>query len=357
MVFKIKVVLLLLRFFLTNTYEKQMSKNYFLLLAMAIILYSCKKEEAVNQSNSNPIGSDVVTTQDSVAVKKDTVEVVVKPSVPAAEQEFGFYNAFIFPKEKKEKDSIFAIFNNKYNEKERYAIYALNRLDSKHRKNADTLVVPKTVDTSLMDYSPFPKQLDILSTVNKFVVFSYPIQAYGVYNNGTLVKWGPTSMGKKTSKTKTGLTFANWKKELSISSVKSEWKLPYNFNIFNIDGIGWHEYDLPGYPASHSCLRLLKEDAVWLYSYADTWILNPGGATTKAKGTAVLVYGDYPWGKRRPWKNLLKDPNSNNVSVEEMTNMIQPKLDLIVKEQNNRIKVSDSIKLAKAALASLKTES
>lgn len=334
-----------------------MSKNYFFLIAITLFLYSCKKDQPVNQSNPSSSNPEVGYIDDSITTKKDTVKVVTKPSIPPAEQEFGFYNAFIFPKEKKEKDSIFSIFNKKYTQEERYAIYALNRLDSKHKQNADTLVVPKTIDTTLMEYSPFPKQLDVLSPVNKFVVFSYPIQAYGVYNNGTLVKWGPTSMGKKASKTKTGLTFANWKKELSISSVKSEWKLPYNFNIFNIDGIGWHEYDLPGYPASHSCLRLLKDDAIWLYSYADTWILNPGGATTKAKGTAVLVYGDYPWGKRRPWKNLLQDPNSNNVSVEEMTGMIQPKIDLIIKEQNNRIKVSDSIKLARATAANVKTES
>lgn len=355
---KLKLVLLLLNNRLIKKQMKnRLSRNYFLLLGIAFFLHSCKKDDAITQSNVTPSTGESVNKEDSIPVKKDSVKVVVKPSIPPAEQEFGFYNAFIFPKDKKDKDSIFAIFNKKYNEKERYAIYALNRLDSKHKQNADTLVVPKIIDTSLMDYSPFPKQLDVLSGVNKFVVFSYPIQAYGVYNNGTLVKWGPTSMGKKTSKTKTGLTFANWKKELTISTVKSEWKLPYNFNIFNMDGIGWHEYDLPGYPASHSCLRLLKDDAVWLYSYADTWILNPGGATTKAKGTAVLVYGDYPWGKRRPWKNLLQDPNSNNVSVDEMTNMIQPKIDLIVKEQNNRIKVSDSIKLARAAAASMKVES
>ncbi len=334
-----------------------MLKNFLVLLVLALSIYSCKKDQAIeHSSDTSSNGLDKEKSVDSAVIKKDSVKnVIVKKSIPPAEQEFGFYNAFIFPKDKKDKDSIFSIFNKKYTEQERYAIYALNRLDSKHRANADTLVVPKTIDVSLMEYAPFPIQLDVLSPVNKFVVFSYPIQAYGVYNNGTLVKWGPTSMGKKASPTKTGLTFANWKKELSISSVKSEWKLPYNFNIFNSDGIGWHEYDLPGYPASHSCLRLLKNDAVWLYSYADTWILNPGGATTKAKGTPVLVYGDYPWGKRKPWKNLLQDPNANNISVEDMTKMIQPKIDLIIKEQSNRIKISDSIKAARAAAAAVTT--
>lgn len=337
--------------------KKHVSKNYLLLLFILLSFWACKKEEVDKSIDDNTSASEDIIIKDSIIKKEnDSVKVVIKKSIPPAEQEFGFYNAFIFPKDKKDKDSIFSIFNKKYNEQERYAIYALNRLDVKNRLKADTLVVPKVIDTSLMDYSPFPKQLDILSPVNKFVVFSYPIQAYGVYNNGTLVKWGPTSMGKKTSKTKTGLTFANWKKELAISTVKSEWKLPYNFNIFNMDGIGWHEYELPGYPASHSCLRLLKNDAIWLYSYADTWILNPGGATTKAKGTAVLVYGDYPWGKRRPWKNLLQDPSSNNVSVEEMTTMLQPKIELIIKEQNNRIKVSDSIKIARSIASKQKLE-
>jgi hypothetical protein len=39
-------------------------------------------------------------------------------------QEDGFYNAFIFPKDKKMKDSLFGVFNKKYTEKERYAILA-----------------------------------------------------------------------------------------------------------------------------------------------------------------------------------------------------------------------------------------
>lgn len=328
---------------------KKKSFLFTLLIALAVI--SCKKEiEKINDKINDASSSltEDSDKKDSSVAKRDSV--VQKPSLPPAMQEYGFYNAYIFPKDKKVRDSLFTLFNKKFTEKERYAILALNRLDSKNKWNADTLVVPAKIDTTLMEYSPFPMQLDVLSPVKKFVVFSYPIQAYGVYSNGSLVKWGPTSMGKKSAKTKTGLTFANWKKKLAISTVDSEWKLPYNFNIFNLDGIGWHQYDLPGYPASHSCLRLLMNDAKWLYSYADTWVLNPGGATTKAKGTAVLVYGDYPWGKRKPWRKLLNDPNSNNISVEEMTKMIEPGIEKILKEQDNRERVVDSIKAAKAVL-------
>ncbi len=82
-----------------------------------------------------------------------------------------FYNAFAIPKDKKQRDSLYSIFSKKYTERERYAILALNRLDSKSKWNSDTLVVPVKIDTTLMAYSPFPMQLDVLSDVKKFVVF------------------------------------------------------------------------------------------------------------------------------------------------------------------------------------------
>jgi len=325
-----------------------LKQSFFYTLLFALLLTGCKKDNEKMDDQQQGTSSGTLSDDkksDSVATKAE-----VKESVPPAMQENGFYNAFPIPKDKKLRDSLYAIFSKKYTERERYAILALNRLDSKSKWNSDTLVVPAKIDTTLMAYSPFPMQLDVLSDVKKFVVFSYPIQAYAVYSNGSLVKWGPTSMGKKTAQTTRGLMFANWKKKLAISTVKSEWKLPYNFNIHNTGGIGWHQYDLPGYPASHSCLRLLMKDAIWLYNYADTWILNPGGATKKANGTPVIVFGDYPWGKRKPWRNLLNDPNANNISVEEMTNLIKPHVEKMVAEQTNREKVADSIKSAKASL-------
>lgn len=332
---------------------KKIFSSHFLIYfsILSIVLYSCKEEKPNDVSNPK----DQTTISKEIAeVSKDPDSVKVEPvkeSVSPMIQTNGFYSGIIFPKDKKLRDSLYADFEKKYSAKDRYTILALNRLDSKFKRSADTLVIPAQIDSTLMAYSPFPIQLDVLSKVKKFVIFSYPIQAYGVYSNGNLVKWGPTSMGKKTAQTTRGLTFANWKKKLAISTVDSEWKLPYNFNIHNSGGIGWHQYDLPGYPASHSCLRLLMKDAQWLYSYADTWILNPGGATTKAKGTPVMVYGDYKWGGQKPWRKLLTDPNANNISIEEMDKLLGPLVDKMIKEQTNREQVADSISQAKAIQA------
>lgn len=285
------------------------------------ILVQCKKDKVIADQS----------TDQHFPTKKDSLVETAAPK-PAIK-----YTSMIFPTKK--KDSAMAVFNKQFSEEDRYTILALNRLDSKNKWRADTLAIPDKIDHTLMMYSPFPTQLDVLKKVKKMVFFSYPIQAYALYENGKLIKWGPTSMGKKAAQTKRGLMFANWKKELAISTVNSSWKLPFNFNIHNTLGIGWHQYDLPGYPASHSCLRLLMNDAKFMYNWADQWILNKGGATVKANGTPVIVFGDYQWGGKKPWKNLILDPKSNDISVEELNNIINPHLEKILEEQRNREKV------------------
>ena len=317
-----------------------MNKNNSLLtlLFAALFLIGCNKEEKVVQTQTatptEKLNSPQAQIQDSAAT--DTL-------AAAPPKEVIGYTSVIVPSTKKGRDSVLRGLKEKYSEDELYTILALNRLDKKNINHADTLMIPQKFASDFRSYSPFPAKMNILSDVDKIVIFSYPIQAYGVYQKGELVKWGPSSMGKKSAQTKRGLMFANWKKELSISSVKSEWKLPYNFNIHNSLGIGWHEYDLPGYPASHSCLRLLRDDAKWLYNFADQWVLNKGGATTKAKGTPVIVFGDWGWGKAKPWKVLDKNPAATDVTEEELTGIIQPYKEEILKEQQNRAEVVASL--------------
>lgn len=306
-----------------------------LLLVATLFLVQCKKENKIQDTINDVV--NVITLSDSALIAKKDSAV----SEPVQQKANFKYTALIFPE--KIRDSVMSAFKKQFSEEERYTILALNRLDKKNSWRADTLMIPDKISENFLDYSPFPYQLDILSDVKKLVTFSYPIQAYAVYENGKLLKWGPSSMGKKAAQTKRGLMFANWKKELAISTVDSEWKLPYNFNIHNSLGIGWHQYDLPGFPASHSCLRLLMDDAKWMYNFADQWILNKGGATTKAKGTPVIVFGDYAWGKKKPWKQLYLDPKVTDYSVEQMNEIIQPHKEEILKEQQNRDQILASM--------------
>lgn len=318
-----------------------------LIFAFFFTITQCKKDqiqETINDVVSGaPLGKQNADEKVENSVKDSVIkDKTEKPLSPIVKEDFG-YTAFIVPKDKKQKDSAIAAFKTQYTKEEQYTILAINRLDMKNIWRADTLSIPNKIETDFLKYSPFPLTSEILKDVKKMVIFSYPIQAYGVYENGILTKWGPTSMGKKTAKTKTGLMFANWKKELAISTVKSEWKLPYNVNVHNFLGIGWHQYDLPGFPASHSCLRLLMDDAKWMYNFADTWVLNKGGATVKANGTPVLVFGEYGWGKAKPWKLLSKNPKATEITDEQLTVEIQPHISKILEEQQKREEVMASV--------------
>ena len=289
----------------------------------------CTKEQMENSSvNSGTSG----TQTDSLAQAK---EKAVQDSLEKAKERIKF-TAFVFPKNK--KDSAMAVFNEKYSKDEQFVILALNRLDQKNKWRADTLAIPEKIESDIMPYTPFPVRLDSLQDVKKIAFFSYDIHAYGLYENGNLVKWGPSSLGKKATPTKKGLMFTNWKKEVAISTSNSEWKLRWNFNIHNTAGIGWHQYDLPGFHASHSCLRLLEEDAKWMYSWADMWVLSKDGNTVVAKGTPVIVFGESDF-KSKPWLNLLNDPKANDLSVETMNSVFVPHLSKILEEQQNSEKV------------------
>lgn len=235
----------------------------------------------------------------------------------------------------KSSDSVRKIFKEKFTSQQLTTIVALNRVDKNTFATVDTLLIPDQFDDDFLAYSPFPYTLSSAKDVKKLAIFSYPIQAYGLYENGELVKWGPSSMGSKQHKTPEGLYFCNWKGEEVISTFDDEWVLRWNFNIENQEGIGWHQYQLPGTPASHSCLRLLEADAKWMFDWADEWIL-ADKETVKAKGTPVIVYGSYDFEGRKPWLNLAKNSHANDISAETLNGILGKYQAEILKEQKNR---------------------
>lgn len=221
-----------------------------------------------------------------------------------------------------------------YDSNQKHVILALNRMDAAHAAKADTLIIPDKF-TDINQYSPFPFYVPELKDIHKIVYFSYPAQAFGAYEQGKLVKWGPTNMGRKKDPTPTGLFFANWKAEETRSTFDDEWLLKWNFNIENKLGIGWHQYELPGYPASHSCLRLLEQDARYLYDWADEWVLK-GTDNVQAKGTPVIVFGSYPFGSSKPWMALVQNPRALDISPEQIKELVSQHMQTILAEQKKQ---------------------
>jgi hypothetical protein len=132
------------------------------------------------------------------------------------------------------------------------------------------------------------------------VVF-VPGQVFGAYEAGTLVRWGPVSTGVRASPTPQGLFSLNWKAVGHTSTVDPDWFMPWYFNFANREGLAFHQYVLPGQPASHGCIRLLERDAIWLFNWGDEWELNASGTTVRRPGTPVLITGSYDFSAPPPW--------------------------------------------------------
>lgn len=209
-------------------------------------------------------------------------------------------------------------FKTLYSPEEQELIFTLNRLDAYRLTAGDKLVIPDTLTHNFLDYSPFPMELEMLGAIPKVVVISRRVQAFALYENGQMVHWGAVSSGKQSTPTPAGLFYGNYKARTKISTVNDSWILPYYFNFLNFDGVGVHQYAMPGYPASHACVRLFEKDAKVIYNWANQWKLDSTGNHVERNGTPFMVFGDYDFTKPVPWLDLVENPNSNYLTSGEM---------------------------------------
>ena len=82
--------------------------------------------------------------------------------------------------------------------------------------------------------------------------------------------------------------------------------LQWCVNFHGRRGLSIHQFSLPGYPASHACVRLLEPDAVWFYDWVEEWILAPDGLTALARGTPILIFGEPFWRRVIDWAALVE---------------------------------------------------
>jgi lipoprotein-anchoring transpeptidase ErfK/SrfK len=208
------------------------------------------------------------------------------------------------------------------------AVLKLNRVDAGHIRKGDTLLIPEDF-SDLSKLSPFPSEIEQARDVPRLLLVSRRVQAFGAYEFGRIVRWGPTSTGKKSTPTPAGLYHTNWRSKATRSTVNSAWLLRWYFNLDNAKGISIHEYELPGYPASHSCIRLLADDAAWFYGWADEWKLSTDRRQIVGYGTPVLVFGEYVYGEKPPWQQLATDNCATTVTSGELEEALLPHLSVI----------------------------
>jgi len=177
----------------------------------------------------------------------------------------------------------------------------LNRTDLTHLARLRNIVVPSVWTGNELDYSPFPAHYPPAEGIPKILVVDIPSQAFGGYEYGKLIRWGPISSGRKSSPTPPGLFHLNWRSPGRHSTVNPEWYMRWYFNFDNKGGASLHQYELPGYPASHECIRLLEADARWLYGWGEEWRLDEKGWKVLKPGTPVMILNHYSYGSKPLW--------------------------------------------------------
>lgn len=137
------------------------------------------------------------------------------------------------------------------------------------------IVVPRDLaNATMLNLSPFPQKID--GEHEREIIVDQDKLAWGAYDEqGQLVKWGPIASGSdkcsdshKACRTLTGI-FRVFSKEgpLCKSNIfpigKGGAKMPYCMYFHK--GFALHgSDDIPGYRASHGCVRMFTRDAKWL---------------------------------------------------------------------------------------------
>lgn len=185
----------------------------------------------------------------------------------------------------------------------------VNRRDREHLIRVDPpvpgIVVPAEWAEDELTYSPFPPQWPASAAYPKFIVVHQPAQVFAAYEAGTLVRWGPVSTGRKETVTPAGSFNLTWRSRSRRSTDNAAWLLEWYFNFINARGVSFHQFELPGYAASHACVRLLQRDAQWLYGWGEQWVLSEDKRSVAKPGTPVLVIGQFAHGKVGPWTSLV----------------------------------------------------
>lgn len=154
-------------------------------------------------------------------------------------------------------------------------IMRINRMNTRLHSGMK-IAIPHNLDgdQNPLDYSPLSKHIN--PPGEKIIVVSLNRQAFGAYDpDGTLAYWGPVSSARgycpdihHGCHTPTG-TFAIYDKGgsgcVSTKFPVGRGGAPMPYCMYFHGGFALHgSYEVPGYNASHGCVRMFVNDARWL---------------------------------------------------------------------------------------------
>lgn len=268
-------------------------------IAFCIALVSC--------SNPDPLPEErEQARQDSIVQVRETLRAARADSLSKRFPKISYYRLPITTTEL--LDSVRRTFARRPETWKHYRVLTLlNRKDIQYVRKGDTLVLPDTVIDDLRAYSVFPQYWPEGDTIPKAVFISNTWQAYACYERGELVRFAACNSGEERKPTFPGRYAVTWRHPRRISSLDSTWILPFTVNFHLQAGSAFHQFDMPGRPVSHSCVRQFLSDAEWLYK----WVRTARVDSTRRRympwsGTPVVILDVFDFRRRRggPWLEL-----------------------------------------------------
>jgi hypothetical protein len=126
------------------------------------------------------------------------------------------------------------------------------------------------------------------------LVVSIPNQMLYVFDHGELVMTAPVSTGRKGHSTPVGTFQILQKKRFHRSNLYGDAPMPFMQRL-TWGGVALHAGHVPGYPASHGCIRLPRGVAQQLYGLTDfdTWVTVIGEAPESPEAALALAAPHY----------------------------------------------------------------
>lgn len=160
------------------------------------------------------------------------------------------------------------------NKRDREIVKRLNRTNIALRYRS-WIVVPDNISKiNNLDISPLPHSMN--TEGKKLLYVDLSKHAFGAYNpEGELIHWGPVSGGQpycsdvgRSCKTILG-SFKIYRKQgpgckSTKYPIETNGGAPMPYCMHFKGGYALHGSQLPGYHASHGCVRLFFDDAQWL---------------------------------------------------------------------------------------------
>ncbi len=266
---------------------------YFILLSVVLSINSCFDD-----------GSDVVDKKVQDSLKLDSInleKIKHNENIPKIT-----YSKVVIANNEHREKLMYEFRDSEENFLKNKIFCTLNRKERRFMRIGDTILVPDSITNSILDYSIFPGYYEGAKNVSKIIIVSNKYQSYACYEYGKLVRFAAANTGKEKTQTYPGRYALVWKQLVRKSSIDSTWILPFTFNFHKFAGSAFHQFTMPGYAASHSCIRQFKDDSKWLYYWGQVGTKDSNNQFRHLTGTPVLIIDVVDFTRRHsgPWKDL-----------------------------------------------------